>query len=565
MANKIEIFENTLLQLITRQGTNTDRVNVTLKSGELGYTTDTKRLYIGDGSTQGGILIGNKFKGSAVDITTLGVGSIGDIAYDSDNNKLYTITAGDGTVFSNWKEVGGVYTAGDGSIRITNTNQIFVQSLSAGTVSKDLLGKSITLNNTNRITLSSTIAVDKIETAVLNAHLTLPKFLNINNVDYNFPIGGLGNNKYLKTDAVGNLTWGDLGSNVNYFTFNSGGILPVGTVISTLTSSSLNTDWVICNGQSLPGVDYPDLSAVIGNTYGGDNINFNVPNLNQKLLYGTSDSPYMSTLYDLNSSTESALQATGVNFFIKAKEDVVVNGSLEVSTPLKITTDGDDQTNSQISVFDALRKTIKLDIQPTSFKVSDPLYLKVNGTDNSGTYVNSLTGNLEIGITDAANTLFTNTFNLKVESPLRSTLDGSDTSNTNMLNPKTDVVIKAPSNTLTVLSPLSVIKNGIDKTGEAISPYDGNITISKKRNYINVDYPLNSFQNSALVSGDIDLDEGAVSIVLNTDQLYDVFYPIGSVLFTFTNSNPSSTAPSTTWVSVSLSAVSPLYVWRRTV
>ena len=564
MANKIEIFENTLLQLITRQGTNTDRVNVKLKSGELGYTTDTKRLYVGDGSTQGGILIGNKFKGSAVDITTLGVGSIGDIAYDSDNNKLYVITSGNGTIFSNWQEIGGVYTAGDGSIRVTNTNKIFVQSLSAGTVSRDLLGKSITLNNTNRITLSSTIAVDKIETAVLNSHLELPKFLNINNVDYNFPVGGLGNNKYLKTDAAGNLAWGDLGSNVNYFTFNSGGILPVGTVISTLTSSSLNTDWVMCNGQSLPGVDYPDLSAVIGTTYGGNNINFNVPNLNQKILYGTSSSPYMSNLYDLVSSTSSDLQATGVNFFIKAKADVVVNGSLKVSTPLKITTNGNDQTNSQITVFDALRKTIELDIQPTAFKVNDPLYLKVDSIDKSGTYVNSLTGNLEIGITDAANTLFTNTFNLKVESPLRSTLDGSDTSNTNMLNPKTNVVIKAPSNTLTVLSPLSVIKNGITKTGEAISPYDGNITISKNRNYINVEYPLNSIQNSALVTGDVDLDDGAVNISLNTNQLYDVLYPIGSILFTYNNINPSSTAPLTTWVSFSLPAVSPLFVWRRT-
>lgn len=42
-----------MLQL--RKGTNTERLSVTLLSGELSYCTDTKRLYVGDGSTVGGI------------------------------------------------------------------------------------------------------------------------------------------------------------------------------------------------------------------------------------------------------------------------------------------------------------------------------------------------------------------------------------------------------------------------------------------------------------------------------------------------------------------------------
>ena len=48
MAKKIEILENTLLKLITRRGDDGDRKNVILSDGELGYTTDGKRLFVGD-------------------------------------------------------------------------------------------------------------------------------------------------------------------------------------------------------------------------------------------------------------------------------------------------------------------------------------------------------------------------------------------------------------------------------------------------------------------------------------------------------------------------------------
>jgi hypothetical protein len=50
MAKSIEIYENTLLKLIVRQGPDSQRKQIILDAGELGYSTDTKRLYIGDGS-----------------------------------------------------------------------------------------------------------------------------------------------------------------------------------------------------------------------------------------------------------------------------------------------------------------------------------------------------------------------------------------------------------------------------------------------------------------------------------------------------------------------------------
>ena len=86
----IEILENTLLKLLVRRGTDTERKEVTLDEGEFGYTTDTKRVFIGDGTTPGGTLVGNKFLGTAETITDK-TGVIGDIAFDSDNNILQFI------------------------------------------------------------------------------------------------------------------------------------------------------------------------------------------------------------------------------------------------------------------------------------------------------------------------------------------------------------------------------------------------------------------------------------------------------------------------------------------
>ena len=68
MAKKIEILENTLLKLLVRRGSNLDRQQIVLSEGELGYTTDDKRLFVGDASTAGGILAGNKYKGAAGDV-----------------------------------------------------------------------------------------------------------------------------------------------------------------------------------------------------------------------------------------------------------------------------------------------------------------------------------------------------------------------------------------------------------------------------------------------------------------------------------------------------------------
>ena len=60
MANALPpITTDTVVKLIIRRGADLDRQGIVLASGELGYTIDTKRLYVGDGYNLGGSLAGN--------------------------------------------------------------------------------------------------------------------------------------------------------------------------------------------------------------------------------------------------------------------------------------------------------------------------------------------------------------------------------------------------------------------------------------------------------------------------------------------------------------------------
>jgi len=162
MSNSIEIFQNTLLQLIVRQGTNSDRLNVILKSGELGYTTDTKKLYVGDGVTLGGSLIGKTYAGSATNITTLAPSEIGDLAFDSDNNNLYRLKENSGSNIGDWELIGGVYGAADSTISISPDNKISVGSISATNISVNSFERPIFINGSNQIALSARIPLDEI-------------------------------------------------------------------------------------------------------------------------------------------------------------------------------------------------------------------------------------------------------------------------------------------------------------------------------------------------------------------------------------------------------------------
>jgi hypothetical protein len=93
-----------------RRGTNDEREQVLFGAGELVYTTDKKRAFIGDGlsgvGTYGGNLIGNKVWYSA-DFVSLGSIEKYDLVYRSDLATFYVLTGDNKNLINNYIPVGG--------------------------------------------------------------------------------------------------------------------------------------------------------------------------------------------------------------------------------------------------------------------------------------------------------------------------------------------------------------------------------------------------------------------------------------------------------------------------
>lgn len=358
MDNKIEILNNTLLKLLVRRGSNSDRQNIVLSQGEIGYTTDTKRLFVGDGQTHGGIIIGNKYAGNTTDPTTLTAPLTGDIAFNSNNKRLIVFKGGNNEL-ANWEQIGGVYSSHNNTITVSTTNGFAVGTLSAGNFSADALGSSMQLDAGNRVDINATSISTNSITPKTSPYLGLPGNVSFNDVNYNWPTGGVGADKYLSTDISGNLTWANTIAPTNIFVASSAGQLPVGSIMPFVSSANAPSGWLLCNGQSVTTAAYPALSAVIGYNYGGSGANFNVPNLIGKTLYGVDSSPASSTTYSVASGTNSTLSAAGALYIIKAIPDIIVNSVLTVS---------------------------------------EGLTAQVNGVNVTGTNVNPLTGNISFGL-----------------------------------------------------------------------------------------------------------------------------------------------------------------------
>jgi len=59
----IQITKNTRIKQRVRSGTDLERKQIQFSLGELAWTTDSKRLYVGDGSKLGGNPVTNRFRG----------------------------------------------------------------------------------------------------------------------------------------------------------------------------------------------------------------------------------------------------------------------------------------------------------------------------------------------------------------------------------------------------------------------------------------------------------------------------------------------------------------------
>lgn len=340
----IEIDSNTIIKLLARRGSDLERQSIILAEGEFGYVVDTKRLYIGDGYTPGGIPTSVRFHNTTTNITTIGeTVQINDLVYKSDTNEIYKLTSGTGASLSDWELISSPkYVNTDGTtLSSTDAGTLFVKEISGQHISDNALGEGIE-KVSNKVSLSGSIAIDSVKLKSANT-LTLPNSITFaNNVTtqlYNFPVNS-GNNKYhLVTDGSGNLSW-EAAAQVEVGTvFMADAAAPVGSVIFYAASSFTEpVGWLICDGRAVSGVDYPDLSAAIGTVYGdgdGTGNEFNLPNyMDGGMLYGVrryvesigSNYPILTGATSSVYLTGTAL--TGLSATLSAAQDFYTNAAL---------------------------------------------------------------------------------------------------------------------------------------------------------------------------------------------------------------------------------------------
>jgi hypothetical protein len=122
-----------------RRGTNAQRKLVILEQGELVYTTDTERFYVGNGVTVGGKCVGMKMHNPLINYYSLSseISEIGDVV--KAGNTYYQLTGSDYSNINSWSpillSVNSTFFTYDTSKRLTlNTNSISASYINSSTV-----------------------------------------------------------------------------------------------------------------------------------------------------------------------------------------------------------------------------------------------------------------------------------------------------------------------------------------------------------------------------------------------------------------------------------------------
>lgn len=108
--------------------------------------------------------------------------------------------------------------------------------------------------------------------------LTLPHTLvpgtpeNVQDVEDNF--------QAVKAKVNGAITIDNLAAELQQL------LIPTGFLMAAGRGSSPNSGWLLCDGASYPRTNYAALAGVLGSAYGGDAVNFNVPDLQGRMAVG---------------------------------------------------------------------------------------------------------------------------------------------------------------------------------------------------------------------------------------------------------------------------------------
>lgn len=163
-----------------RRGTDAERRTIKLDSGELSYSTDIKRVFIGDGTTYGGSVVGNKnFIGTSPDFNALQ----NDLYFDRSTYQLYILSSDSGAdVLSSYGKITPVtdnttLTANNGvfSIHPSYLNDVKSNYLN---LTGGVMTGYITLHN-NPVSANHPATKSFVDTSVSAVSLNFNNYLNL--------------------------------------------------------------------------------------------------------------------------------------------------------------------------------------------------------------------------------------------------------------------------------------------------------------------------------------------------------------------------------------------------
>lgn len=158
---------------------------------------------------------------------------------------------------------------------------------------------------------------------------------------------------------------------------------PIG-VIQAFSGNTVPHGYLLANGASYKVADYPDLYAVIGNTYGGDTENFNVPTVQPPALTMV----YIIKAFHTNEGVDSGVSDDVVEY---------VEGEIaKVETDMDKVVKYPDWSNQQ---------TISL----TEITVDQDVYIELNQLSSSPIEGLKINGK-EVSISNAENGLYSTRF-----------------------------------------------------------------------------------------------------------------------------------------------------------
>jgi hypothetical protein len=129
-----------------RRGTDAQRKSVVLDQGEITYTLDTKRIYVGNGVLSGGEPVGNKIFTPLTNTYSLTStpSEIGDVGIA--NNTFYQLTGSDYTNINSWANIGVKIDSRQLEYSNNNTISIKLSSLSASNINPVTVGNGLKID-----------------------------------------------------------------------------------------------------------------------------------------------------------------------------------------------------------------------------------------------------------------------------------------------------------------------------------------------------------------------------------------------------------------------------------